>query len=100
MIALRCQVSGAVSSFSISPALPEGLALDAATGALHGACGAPGAAHHVVTAHGDEGTTTAAVAFVVALRKPSGLGYPMASPSYAVAEEIEIRPEIEGLGTQ
>ena len=59
---------GAVASFSVSPALPAGLALDGATGAISGtpAVVVSPASDFVVTASNASGSTTATVSVLVA----------------------------------
>ncbi len=69
---------GAVTSWSVSPALPAGLSLDAVTGVISGTPTAAAAAtDHTVTAANGAGNVTALVNVRVdaALTAPSGLSY-------------------------
>jgi len=82
---------GAVSSYSIAPALPAGLALDPGTGILSGTPTAVTAAtSYTVTASNAAGSTTATLIITVtaALAAPSGLTYPVSTPDYTVGTAI------------
>jgi uncharacterized repeat protein (TIGR01451 family) len=66
---------GAITGFSIAPALPAGLSIDA-SGVLTGTPGALAAAQaYTVTATNSGGTTTASVSVTVKDVAPSGLAY-------------------------
>jgi hypothetical protein len=69
-------ISGSSASFSTSPALPAGLALDTATGTISGtASSAAPSASYVVTASNSAGSTTATLTIAVLLANPSNLAY-------------------------
>jgi len=74
---------GAVASFSVSPALPSGLALSAATGIVSGtptSVAAPGI--YTVTASGAAGGATAALAITVNDQPPTALTYATGTAVY------------------
>ena len=54
-------VTGNVTSYSVTPALPAGLSLDATTGSISGTPTAPSRATHTITATNDGGNTTFAL---------------------------------------
>src|ERR1700722_12766413 len=63
---LQPTVTGAVSSFSVNPALPAGLSISAATGTISGTPTAVAAqAIYTVTASNPSGTTTTQVSIAV-----------------------------------
>jgi Putative Ig domain len=63
---LQPTVTGAVSSFSVNPALPAGLSISAATGTISGTPTAVAAqANYTVTASNPSGTTTTQVSIAV-----------------------------------
>ncbi|CAE7804665.1 Tmod2 [Symbiodinium sp. CCMP2592] len=96
-VKLEAEVQGAVRSFAVEPALPEGVSLDETTGAITGAFSALcGEQTYVVTASGEDGHTSAELSFAVVLPAPKNLTYPMASSSYAVGEPMSIEPDLEG----
>ncbi len=65
-------VTGEVDSFTVSPALPDGLSLDESTGAITGAPVAVTAqAVYTVTAHNATGTATATVNITVLIPVPA-----------------------------
>src|SRR5205085_841483 len=67
---------GAVISYSISPALPAGLAISTATGSISGTPAALAAqSPYTITAANSGGSTTAAVQLTVNDAAPSGLVY-------------------------
>jgi hypothetical protein len=74
---------GAVASYAISPALPAGLLLDAATGVISGtpAALAPQASY-TVTAANAGGSTTCALSIAVADAPPTQLVYGMPQATY------------------
>ncbi|MEI7703517.1 MAG: putative Ig domain-containing protein [Deltaproteobacteria bacterium] len=82
---------GAIDSYSVTPALPAGLVLDATTGILSGT---PSAATvqtvYVVTGTNAAGLTTAPVTLTVsdAPVPPSGLTYSDPGPTYSVGTAI------------
>ena len=82
---------GAVSSYSISPALPAGLTLNTSTGVISGTPSAASAAtSYTVTASNAGGSATASVSITVnnAFVAPSALAYSASAPVYAVGAAI------------
>jgi Putative Ig domain len=77
-------VTGTVSSYAVSPALPAGLSLSASSGAISGTATAASAkASYTITASNSGGSTTATVQITVnqAVTPPSNLIYPQTSLS-------------------
>jgi hypothetical protein len=69
-------VGGSPATFSVSPVLPAGLALDAATGTISGTPTAiASSANYVVKAANSAGSTTATLTVAVVVAKPSNLAY-------------------------
>ncbi len=69
-------VTGTVTSYRVSPALPDGLRLNASTGAISGTPAAPAAeATYTVTASNVSGSTTATLKISVRIPAPSNLTY-------------------------
>jgi len=89
MLAAPTSTGGAIASFAISPALPAGLSLDAATGAIVGTptvVAAPSS--YVVSATNAGGSTTASLSIAVNDVAPSALSY-VASPAvYTLGQAI------------
>lgn len=82
-------VSGTVSSYSITPALPAGLAISSSSGAISGTPTAASAkASYTVTALNSAGSTTALVSITVAVAAPSNLVYPQTAISATVGKAI------------
>ncbi|MCE5419163.1 MAG: putative Ig domain-containing protein, partial [Acidithiobacillus sp.] len=81
---------GAVTSYSVSPALPAGLSLNTTTGVISGTPTAVTAtATYVVTASNAGGSTTANLSITVNLpAAPSGLSYSTSPASYTVGVAI------------
>ncbi len=94
--ALTPSVTGSVSTYSVSPALPEGLALDTASGVISGTPTAMAVqAVYTVTAANDFGNTTFALSLTVNPAAPSGLSY--RSPVQAtVGIAITLTPTVTG----
>jgi hypothetical protein len=98
---LNPTVTGAVDTYSVSPALPAGLALNAATGQIAGTpTAATAAASYTVTAQNGTGSTTFALSIAVHAppppNAPSALSY--ASPQiYVLGTAITpISPTVTG----
>ena len=73
-------VTGAVTGYSVSPALPSGLNLSASTGAISGTPTTVVAqATYTITATNPTGSTTATVQIVVNPAAPANLSYPQTS---------------------
>lgn len=92
---LEPEVYGGASSWSVEPALPEGMNLDPETGRISGAPKTTAKeASYVVTASNEAGGTSAVLTFAVMAPKPEGLSYPFASDDYTVGVEMSLEPEI------
>lgn len=73
-------VSGTVTAYSISPALPAGLSLSSSTGAISGTpTTATAQASYTVTASNGGGSATASIQIKVTLPAPANLAYPQAA---------------------
>jgi hypothetical protein len=82
---------GAVVSYSVAPALPSGLALNAATGVITGTpTTVAGAVNYVVTATNAVGSTTASLLITItsALLPPSNLAYSTNPATYVTGTAI------------
>ncbi|WP_171805052.1 MBG domain-containing protein [Paludibacter propionicigenes] len=100
--ALSPTVTGSVSSYSVSPALPNGLTLDAVTGIITGTPTAvSGATNYTVTASNETGSTSAIISITVNAAggvtgvAPSNLKY--ATPVvYSVGSSVSLTPSVTG----
>ena len=82
-------VTGAPTSFTVSPALPAGISLSASTGAISGTPTSPTAqAAYTITATNSSGSTTATIQIAVNLAPPTNLVYPQTSISAIVGQAI------------
>jgi gliding motility-associated-like protein len=73
---LTPSVAGIVTSYSISPSLPAGLALNPTTGVISGTpTAAHGALNYTVTATNATGSTAATVSIEILVAPPSALSY-------------------------
>jgi hypothetical protein len=84
-------VKGTVTTYSVAPALPAGLSLNTATGAITGTPTAVASqGSYVITASNSSGTTTATVQITVsaAVVAPASLVYPQTTISATVAQAI------------
>ena len=80
---------GAVTSYSVSPALPAGLSLSASTGIISGTPTAVTAtASYTVTASNSAGSTTVTLTITVNDQPPSGLSYTNGTAVYAIRVPI------------
>ena len=80
---------GPVTGYSVSPALPAGLALNPATGFISGTPTAVTAtASYAVTASNSAGSTTATLSITVQVAAPAGLAYTAATSVYSVGTPI------------
>ena len=80
---------GAVSTYSVSRALPAGLSLSASTGVISGTPTAVTAtASYTVTASNSAGSTTATLTITVNDQPPSGLSYTNGTAVYAIRVPI------------
>src|ERR1019366_9452004 len=79
----RCSGGGLVSSYSVDPALPPGLSLNASTGTISGTPDSVTAsANYVITAVNSGGSTSTQLFLTVNDLPPSGLQYSAAAPIY------------------
>lgn len=74
-LAAPTAMGGAISSFTVMPALPAGFTLDATTGAISGTPTTVGSQDFTVTASNGAGSTTAVVSIIVRDAAPTGLTY-------------------------
>jgi hypothetical protein len=82
-------VTGAPTSFTVSPALPSGLSLSASTGAISGTpTSATAQAGYTITAANSSGSITATIQIAVNLAPPTNLVYPQTSISAIVGQAI------------
>lgn len=89
-------VDGGVTAFEVDPALPEGLLLDADSGAIAGTPKALASeATYRVTASNEAGRTSTEITFSVRAPAPTDVSYPSASATYAVGEPMLIEPLLE-----
>src|SRR5271157_439142 len=80
---------GAVTAYSVSPALPAGLSLNTSTGVITGTPTAVTAtASYTVTASNSAGSTTATLTITVNDQPPSGLSYTNGTAVYAIRVPI------------
>jgi DNA-binding beta-propeller fold protein YncE len=80
---------GAVTSYSVSPALPAGLSLSTSTGIISGTPTAVTAtASYTVTASNSAGSTTATLTITVEDAAPAGLAYTTGTAVYTVGTAI------------
>jgi hypothetical protein len=97
---LQPTAQGSITSYSVSPNLPAGLALDSSTGRISGTPTTPTAiATYIITAQGSSGSTTFSLSLKVVIPAPSGLSYP--SPNtYAKDSAIQtLVPTVQGAVT-
>src|ERR1035437_1417788 len=80
---------GAVTSYSVSPALPAGLSLSTSTGVISGTPTVVIAtASYTVTASNSAGSTTASLSITVNVAAPAGLSYTTGTAVYTVGTPI------------
>jgi hypothetical protein len=97
---LSPQVSGVVTSYSASPALPAGLLLDATSGVISGTpLRATPQATYQLTANNDGGSSTFALTIAVDL-PPSGLLYPSPVQATVGTPITELNPSVIGSANQ
>jgi photosystem II stability/assembly factor-like uncharacterized protein len=91
-------VTGPVTGYSVSPALPSGLTLNPTTGAVTGTPAAPAAtANYTVTVHNGAGGSTSVNLNITVLLKPSNLAYSSNPTTYVVGNAITPNlPSLQG----
>jgi hypothetical protein len=91
-------VTGVVTGYSVSPALPPGLSLDPATGRISGTpTQAAASAQYVVTASNSGGSTTFALAITVIIAPPKSLSYPTPVLFVMNAPMVPLPPTVQGI---
>lgn len=89
-------VTGEATAWSVAPALPAGIAIDPATGVIHGtSTAAQAAADYTVTAANPAGATTATVSIAVN-GAPAGLGYEGAPFAWWTGSTHTVNPTVTG----
>ena len=80
---------GAVTAYSVSPALPAGLTLNSSTGVISGTPTAVApAASYMVTASDAAGSTTTSISIAVNDQPPSSLSYAASTAAYIIGKPI------------
>jgi hypothetical protein len=94
-------VTGTVTSYSVSPALPAGFTLSASTGTIAGTpTTVTTQATYTITATNSVGVTTATVQITVSPAPPANLAYPQASITATVGQAISTdTPTVTGTVT-
>lgn len=93
--ALTPLYNGTVTSWSVSPSLPTGLGIDAATGVISGTpINVTGSAVYTVTASNASGSTTRNITIVVNDMAPQIMSYTRQSPTYSVGTPINLNSPI------
>jgi hypothetical protein len=98
---LMPSVSGLVSSYTVSPALPQGLTLDPTTGSISGTPTATSASTtYYVTATNAGGTTSFGLSIAVVIPPPSNLHYTYQSTYIQGTAITPLTPQVSGVVTQ
>lgn len=85
-------------SFSVEPALPDGLVLAARTGRISGKPSGPcEEASYRVTCRNEGGEAYAELHFAVRLKAPASLRYPNAVAAYYTRQPLTLSPQVDGL---
>jgi hypothetical protein len=94
---LSPSVTGTVSGYGVSPALPAGLVLNTINGLVSGTpTAATGAADYTITATNSTGSTVFALNIAVRIAAPSGLSY-LGPQTYTVGTTISpLNPTVTG----
>jgi photosystem II stability/assembly factor-like uncharacterized protein len=93
-------LTGDATQWSVAPALPAGLTLNAATGTLVGTPIAVAAARdYTITATNSSGSSTTKALNIAVLQKPSGLTYSPSAVTYIVGTPVTPKaPTVTGTG--
>lgn len=92
------QLHGTGLTYTVQPALPTGLALNAQTGVLSGKPEAPSPATvYKVTAKNASGETSVDLPLEIKLSPPSSLSFPEAADLYFTSEPMSVSPTVQGL---
>src|SRR5579864_77741 len=93
-------ITGMVSGYSVSPALPAGLALNATSGQITGTPTATTpSANYTVTASNSGGSSSFTLTISVNLAAPSGLSYASPQIFYRGVEIATLSPTVQGTVT-
>jgi Putative Ig domain len=91
------RVSGTVTGYSVSPALPAGLTLDATSGVISGTpLAASSGTTYTVTASNAAGAATAVLTFEILVPPPTALTYPNPVTGTVSAALIPLVPTLTG----
>lgn len=95
-VSLSPDVQGVVTAWTVEPALPAGLTLDAMSGAIRGVPQDTRAAvTYEITAANEAGATSVELRFAVSEPAPQGLSFPGAVTEYVVGQEVYLEPQLE-----
>ena len=98
-VSLSPHVSGSVQSFAISPALPAGLALNAATGVIAGTPSAIAAkTAYSITATNAAGSANFSITLTVNPAAPSALSYPGLAP-FLIGKSASVTPTFKSVAS-
>jgi hypothetical protein len=101
IVALMPSVTGTVSSYSVSPALPAGLALNTTTGRISGTPTVTTArTDYFVTATNSGGSTSFALSIAIVIPPPSGLFYSYQSTYIEGTQITPLIPQVTGTVTR
>jgi hypothetical protein len=94
-------VTGTVTSYSVSPALPQGLAINPTTGRISGTPTVTSVSTtYYVTATNSGGSTSFGVSIAVVIPPPSGLNYSHQSTYIQGTPITPLTPQVSGIVTQ
>jgi hypothetical protein len=93
-------VTGTVTSYGVSPALPAGLVIDPATGIISGTPTAvTGAQSYTITASNADGSTTFSLVMSVIVTAPTALAYPSPDQLTLGVASSPLSPTVTGIVT-